>query len=469
MFCFSWQSEEWMVMKAFRAVDKILVLILLVVILPGGVFPSLSDAALPEKGFGAKDLPCGQALDFDTCARLAIRQSPFLIRSDLEIKIRRLDETDSRYDFFPSFNLRTRYYLSNPQAGSSTAPYYIDFSSDPYNPVESFFSLQAHKLITRIAILNHLKVISDGLYRLGLFFLQSEAMRQVTQAQTEIIQLNEKYLSYLQARQKIGEGTALEIKVASQELDLARLNHKKLLDGQKKIKESIRTYLAWPANQELSFDLPSSRNQILGNFEAPPDAAEAIASSTFDFKIQALQRELQKYNISLAKARLLPTFYMGVQTPDPLSGTQSRNFFVFAGAFVPLWDGFKRVRNISRQKTVLKQLDAVANETEGNFKEKWREAQENLADLTTQLKMSHSQLELAILKGKQSEMRYNNLGEPFPVSLEGEKGVIESKKNVIMKTLEYDQARFTLRYLANDLVLNYVNENSLPKRSEEKN
>ena len=101
------------------------------------------------------------------------------------------------------------------------------------------------------------------------------------------------------------------------------MKYKKSLDVQNKIKETIRTFIAWPANQDLSFDLPASKNQILGNFEAPPDAAETIAPSTIDFKIQALKRELQKYNITLAKARLLPTFNLGVSNPDPLSGQQS--------------------------------------------------------------------------------------------------------------------------------------------------
>ena len=82
--------------------------------------------------------------------------------------------------------------------------------------------------------------------------------------------------------------------------------------------------------------------------------------------------------------------------------------------------------------------------------------------------MSQSQLELAVLKARQQEVRYHNLGEPFPVYLEGEKGVSEARKNVIIKTLDYDQAKLNLRNLANDLVLNYVNENSLPQHSEEK-
>ncbi len=45
--------------------------------------------------------------------------------------------------------------------------YSLDFTSDPYSPWEAYFSLQVRKLITKIAILNHLKVISQGLNLLG--------------------------------------------------------------------------------------------------------------------------------------------------------------------------------------------------------------------------------------------------------------------------------------------------------------
>jgi len=350
----------------------------------------------------------------------------------------------------------------------NTTPYYIDFSSDAYNPMETYFTLQARKIVTKMAILNHLQVISRGLQRLGESFLQLDAIRQGIQLQTEFIQLIEKYLTYTQERQKIGEATALDVRVASQELESARLNYKKSLDAQNRIKETIRKFIAWPANQDLSFDLPASKNQILGDFEAPPDAAETIAPSTIDFKIRALQRELQKYNITLAKARLLPTFNMGVSNPDPLSGQNNKKFYTFFTAFVPIWDGFKRVRNITRQKTVLKQHDAETDEREVDFRAKWDQYQENLTDVAVQLKLDQNQLELAMLKGKQQEVRYRNLGEPITVTYDGEKGILEARKNLITHTLEYNQAKLALRQLANDLVFHYVNENSLPKRSEEK-
>jgi outer membrane protein TolC len=459
-----------MAMKVLRMWFKNFVLVSLwALILLGGVFLTLSGAAPPEKDPGAKDLSCGGAMDFDTCARLALRQSPFLTRSDLEIQVRRLYESDSKADFVPSLNFRTRYYLSDlSQAGSGSSPSSLEFISDPYSPVEAYFTLQVRKLITRIAILNHLKVIAEGLQRLGGMFLKMDAMTQVAQVQTKLIQLAEKNLAYTQERQKTGQGTALEIKVAAQELEVVRLNQRQLLEDQRKIKESIRAYLAWPANQELRFDLPPSRPQILGNTETLSQSVEAMPSSSFDLKIQAIKKELQQYNITLAKTKLLPTLFMGAQTPDPLTLVQSRSFFFFVGANIPVWDGFKRLRNVSRQKTILKQYDAETNEKEIDFKEKWRAAQENLTDAVTHLKISQSQLDLAILREKQQEVRYHSLGEPFSVYLEGAKGVFEARNNVIMKTLEYDQAKLNLRHLANDLVSRYVDENSLPKRSEER-
>ncbi len=191
------------------------------------------------------------------------------------------------------------------------------------------------------------------------------------------------------------------------------------------------------------------------------NSEEVSPDATFDLKIQAVRKELQKYNIILAKTKMLPTLFMGAQTPDPLSFVQSSSMFFFVGATIPVWDGFKRLRNVSRQKIVLKQVEAEANEAEIDFREKWRDAQINASDSASKLEMSQSQLELASLKERQAEIRYNTMGEPFSVYLEGEKGVSEAKKNVIMKTLEYDLAKLNLRHLANDLVSKYVDENSI--------
>ena len=93
-------------------------------------------------------------------------------------------------DFFPSVNFRTRYYVNQPtRSGLNPPKYSLEFVSDPYNPAEAYFSLQVRKLITRIAIINHFRVISEGLHRLARMFLEMDAMSQLAKIEIELVQV----------------------------------------------------------------------------------------------------------------------------------------------------------------------------------------------------------------------------------------------------------------------------------------
>ena len=92
-------------------VSNLVLISLWTFILLGGFFLAPAGATNSATSKVVKEICPGEAMDFDTCARIAIRQSPFLTKSDLEIQIRHLDEKDSKSDFLPSFNFRTRYYL----------------------------------------------------------------------------------------------------------------------------------------------------------------------------------------------------------------------------------------------------------------------------------------------------------------------------------------------------------------------
>ena len=53
-------------------------------------------------------------LTFEEAVKIAITQSPYFTKSSLEIDIRRLDETDSRYGLVPPLTFRTYYYVNRP-------------------------------------------------------------------------------------------------------------------------------------------------------------------------------------------------------------------------------------------------------------------------------------------------------------------------------------------------------------------
>jgi len=397
-------------------------------------------------------------VNFDRAVRLALRRSPFFTKSSLEIEIKHMDEKDSKYDLIPPVTFRTQYYVDQP-TDVRGRPYSLNFVSTNYNPVESYFTLQAKKLLTQIAVLTHMQVISEGIQKLGKMFLEMEALKQAAARQEDLIDLARQNLSFFQNLLHLGTITSLEIKVAEQELAMAQAEKEHITYSQNRLRDSIQAFIGLKASQPLDLDYKDARRQVMGTFDAGKATLEQAQAFSYELKIVALKKQLQNYNIMLAKARLLPSFFLGAQSPDPLSSS-SRGLFFSVGLEVPVWDGFKRLRNVSRQKTILRQFEAETNEKGITLTGKWQEAQENVRATDVSRKSAQTQEELAHLKKRQSEIRYHSGGEPLSVYLDGRKGLVEAQKNAFIKALDYDLAVVKLRQLSGDLDASYVDASS---------
>ena len=154
-----------------------------------------------------------------------------------------MDETDSRYGMVPPLTFRTYYYVNRPSGVGSGKPYSLSFSTDPYNPLGAYFTLQAQKLVTQMAILAHLKVISKGLESLGEFFLELDTLHKMAACQKDMIQVCRENLTYVENRLSIGTGTSLEVKVAQQQLELALGEQEGIALAMKRALTSLQNFL----------------------------------------------------------------------------------------------------------------------------------------------------------------------------------------------------------------------------------
>jgi outer membrane protein TolC len=211
---------------------------------------------------------------------------------------------------------------------------------------------------------------------------------------------------------------------------------------------------------ELSPDLRDVRRQVLGNFDANAATLEQARTRSWELKINDIKKKLQEYHITVAKTRLLPVFFGGVQSPDPLSLTSSRDMFFYLGVQVPVWDGLKRYRDISRQKVLLKEIGSETESKELDLRDKWMSALEDIRSAAAAQQLAQSQEDLARLKERQAEIRYTSGTEPLPVLIDGRKGVLDAKKNVALKSLDYYGAILALRQLSGDLGYRYVDQSS---------
>ncbi len=403
-------------------------------------------------------------LGFDSCARLAIRQSPYFTKSSVEIDIRRMDESDSRYTMVPPVTFRTIYYVDRPNDPLlNPRPYSLNFSTEPYNPFGSYYTLQAQKLATRMAIFAHLKSISEGLERIGKLFLNLEAIKRLAALQADLVNLSKENLIYAENRLSIGTGTSLEVRVATQELELAKSEQQRLNQAQRHALANLKSLLGLKPEQQLELDLRDARHQVRGGFDPAAATLEQAKAKSYDLKIMELKKEIQGYNIVLAKSRVFPSLLFTTQSADPLSITTAKGVYVGLGVEVPVWDGFKRIRNVSRQKAVLKQYSTDKDLKEIDLADKWTTGEDDLGTAAANLKMAQSQEELARLKERQSEIRYQSGQEPLPSWLAARKAVLEAQKATANKTLESDESILNLRQISGDLGYSYVDPNSWEK------
>ena len=404
-------------------------------------------------------------LNFDRLVQIALSQSPYLTKSALEIEIRRMDETDSRFGMIPPVTFRSYYYVNQPRdvGGLSTRPYSLSFNMEPYNPLGSYLTLQAQKLASQMAILAHLKVISEGLKNLGKLFLDLGTLKRLAAYQTDLVSLARESLTYAENRQSIGTGTSLEVRLAAQELELARSEQERLRHTEKRTLGQLRSFLGLKAETNLNLDLRDAGRQVLGSFDPAAATLAQTKDRSYDLKLLELKKDLQGYNVALAKSKIFPSLLFTTQTPDPLSLNSSHGLYVGFGLEVPVWDGFSRIRNVSRQKAVLKQFGAEKDLKAMDLSDQWEAEQGELQEAAASWKMARSQEELARLKERQAEIRYQSGGVQLPAYLEGRKGILDAQKSVAVKAMGYHAAVLKLRLISGDLGHSYVDQSAWQK------
>jgi len=405
----------------------------------------------------------GTPLTFEEAVKIALIQSPYFAKSSLEIDIGRMDETDSRYGMIPPLTFRTYYYVNRPSGTGQNKPYSLNFSTAPYNPLGAYFTLQTQKLATKAAIFTHLKVISAGLLNLGGYYLELDAIHKQEGIQKDLIKVAQENLTYVENRVAIGTGTSLEVKMAQQQLQLARGEQEGIALAIKRNLSNLRNFLGLPSSQIITPAFQDSRRQVLGSFNPATVTLEEAKTRSYELMGFEIYKQLQQYNVSLAIAKSFPTIIFNTQTPDPLSITSGSGLYVGLGLEIPVWDGFTRIRNVSRQKAILKQVGAKKGEIEYLLEEKWFLILEKVHENSVVLKNAQFLEELARLKSHQQEVRYHSGEVPLAVFLESRNEVLRAQKDTLRRGLDYDQAVLKLRELTGDLGNTYVDASAWQK------
>ncbi|MDD4871428.1 MAG: TolC family protein [Kiritimatiellae bacterium] len=399
-----------------------------------------------------------KVLDFNACIQAGLKHSPLLKRSSIEINIRRLNESDMRWDYIPSVFINTSYLITSPDYVNDRATF--SFSTGPYDFIQPYFAIRAAKEFTRIAVLVHLQTIAEGLYESGKVFLRLDFADQALTIQDEIIRLTEQNIDVNEAMKGLANYSPIDKQIAEKELEEARIEKEKLIVLKTSLTESLLSLMGLPLDSKINIITTNASNQVIDRFDPRNITLSQAKEHSVALEISTIKKKLQELNIRAAYAKYIPSPVLSIITADPLYNNTDTGSYLVLGINLLAWDGFDRRRNVTRQKDVLKQYDLDYDMEEQKFIIAWKVAQNqnNLASLD--LKAAETIQEITKLKTEQIKIKHESGALPIGMLQENRRGYLLAQKNRISKNLDYYLSILYVRHLSGELRDSFINPKS---------
>lgn len=422
-----------------------------------------SDMPPPPDGSRPMSTTVKEPADFNECVRVALVQSPMLVKSALEIESKRLDVQDAWGTFLPTVSINSTYWFRMPQRtdGTTDKPYSISFSTTQWNPLLSGFDVKAKNQMANIAVLGHLKIISEGLKRLATDFIQLAAIqeqKEVVRQKQELAKMN---LDFFKTRLGMGQATQLDVRIAETKIQMAKAEEDKVNSMRAMILDDVKFILGIPFTHKLNLDVAAAKKQILGKFGVADVTDEKVRANSFDLRIQEYEKNLQRMNIGLSYVKLLPTFGFTFQTVDSLNSSnntyKSDGFPFYPGIniSIPL-DYWAKGREISRQYKKLDQAQAGGRAKEFELMVSVQKAMSEYQSTSADLSLATSQMDLNKLMDEQTEYRHKTGQAEFDKFVTDRFTYYDSRQKMLLEQAKRDTALLTLKHLSGDLQSQYV-------------
>jgi len=401
--------------------------------------------------------------DYGEAVRVALVQSPLLVKSALEIETKRLDVQDAWSTFIPTVSINTTYWFRMPTKidGTTDKPYTISFSTGQWNPILSGFEVKARNEMTNIAILGHLKVIGIGLKRLGTDFLQLSVIEEQHEVIKKRIELARMNLEFYKTRLSMGQATKLDIRIAETRMEMAKAEEDKLAALRNMVMDDIKFILGVPFTHKLKLDVAKAKKQILGEFSPADVSDEKVRQYSFDLRMQEYEKRLQQKNIGLSYVKLLPSFGFTFQTVDAFNNTNTNTnrdgfpFYPGINISLPL-DYWTKGRDIARQYKKLDQVHAATRAKEFELVVTVQKAFSEYQTANSDFIMANSQLELTKLQDEQTEYRHKTGQAEFDKLVADRNEYYTAWQKMLLQKMKRETALLELKYLNGDLQNQYI-------------
>ncbi len=366
--------------------------------------------------------------DFPTCVRYALVHSDRFLRNRIDIQVRSIDVKDAHAELLPTIQLLTRYYITRTGSTSQQKGGKVNvqlFMTD-WNPYLALLKIKSTGILVDMAKTSHMESISDNVAKVGKLFYGISLLDKTIRSNKQILALERNKLNYGKSRNEQGTVDDLSLRSWTNALKSRVLALKNLRFEREKMIGQLKRLIGYHPDYHLPLDTRDAVNQILRGFTGEAVTFADIQGNNLQIKLAAKQEQLQSNSVTGAYVALLPrpvVLFEDIQNQvDRSSG------FNFAlGLDYTLWDGFKRVRAVKRQKLRLQSAEIRRKELSEELYIAFKELRNALGIAGDREAFSREQATIAELSEEKAFMAYKAGDLGYELYMDRRIGAVEAQ------------------------------------------
>ncbi len=398
--------------------------------------------------------------DFEECVFLAIQQSPLLVKSAVDIELKRLKLIDTVWQYIPEPKVRvnlanniTRYNGSNrdkPKKYGQTAFDYEIYGAFN-NPVITYFEHKVQAALINAAISLHRKAVGEIIYKIAQSYLKLQLYEDIIKKRRQLRDESQKLVSYWQQVENVEGEQGSNLNLALQhrkELELELERAQRIADIER---STLKMLIGLDAKEELKLNL-NTMLPILKDFDGEKFEWADRWTKTEDELLLRGQVTLEDYKILVAWAQYLPllTIQANKNPPaghrTPTGGTP--DYFLHFDFDIPLFDYGHRYRGV--QVARMKKAEAFHDiaQKRNEYSYKWLQARQGVTLAGTKKNLAKTRLETAQVQFGEARADFENGIVEMPEYVSRQENRTDAEIAFSEAQLNYNLANLEWMYVA---------------------
>ncbi len=347
--------------------------------------------------------------DFPTCVRYAFVHSESLVSNKLDIQVASIDLKDAHSELMPTFQLITRYYFIRTDDADNPNPskFNVQFAMTNWNPYEALIKIRAKSVFVDIAKLAHFDKISENVASIAKLFYGINNIQANIRGQKQILAIQNNKLNFGKSKFDQGNLDSFTLQSWTNTLKAQQIKIRSLERNLDQKTSMLKSLMGYHPDYHLPLDTRDAANQILNGFNGRWLTFADIQGRNLKLKMAAKKEQAQSVMVTGAYLQLVPkplfVFTDNKNTPNTTSGVN-----MAVGLDYTLWDGFKRVRDISRQKFKAQQLEIDRQQLSEKLYGDFKRIRGEIDSAGEQSSLSREQAKLADLAEEKAAVLYKS-------------------------------------------------------------